>query len=87
MQPRLVFKIKAVNIAVVWYFFNEDAGGPETQLRYLDLFYGSPEKPFIPNQNNLPRNDSDRAHKKGKSQISNFSRAVNPETDTCSFIQ
>ena len=57
MQPRLVFKIGAANIAIVWCFFNEGVAGPETQLRHLDLFYGSPEKRSIPNQNNLPIND------------------------------
>lgn len=57
MQPRLVFKIKAANKAIVWCFFNEGVAGPETQLRHLDLFYGSPEKRSIPNQNRLPIND------------------------------
>lgn len=57
MQPRLVFKIGAANIAIVWCFFNEGVAGPETQLRHLDLFYGSPEKRSIPNQNNLPIKD------------------------------
>lgn len=57
MQPRLVFKIKAANIVTVWCFFNEGVAGPEMQLRYLDLFYGNPEKWSIPNQNNLPKND------------------------------
>lgn len=57
MQPRLVFKIKAANIAIVWRFFNEGVAGPETQLRHLDLFYGSPKERSIPNQNNLPIND------------------------------
>lgn len=57
MQPRVVFKIKAANIAIVWCFFNEGVAGPETQLRHLDLFYGIPEKQSSPNQNNLPIND------------------------------
>ena len=57
MQPRLVFKIKAASKAIVWCFFNEGVAGPETQLRHLDLFYGSPEKRSLPNQNNLPMND------------------------------
>lgn len=57
MRPRLVFKIKAGNIAALWCFFNEGAAGPETQWRHLDLFYGSPENRSIPNQNNLPIND------------------------------